>query len=1668
MCLASCVAMLIYLVIDLSLLRGSSREENLAKLVASVTRTLLCHAGDDAMQFGFSLTDSHVGGYMLSYQLNMVAQGMGIPKNVATTSACDLTRDDLINFLTLVKLVTDKNVVAELNLRTSRNSRSSDIPAVETCRVLHTVLKTTCVHKLQASVGGSSSSLSGGSREGPRCGCMLIMTPSLGSKDVLHGYVGKEALEACGGDVGQAFLRHLPLSLWRAVGSHRLSCAWISGNSVEDAELLSGIEKEVRAVFPRFSLTSLDAGSAEGATIETFVGCTGFQRALGQAGQEASSNGDGNISGCVDAPGIWKETAPHSTIELLQVAMAKMMPGAVNMTPLGRKTRRNSGRSATRLGNVKQSALSKPVGGALKRTGRGAAADGMTGGALQSRRGQKAIRRARMAEQPRATGALEKSGNETPTSTVDQNANANVPGNVADATAKGGLVPYVENLKPCTMEEAGKRVHAAVARIEAQVLERTASVGKDASISVGSDAVPLLTATIQKAMAEVVKHTLDQGGAFDAAVCRNAFVEMACTPVKELQQQHRTTPFAQLQVFSWTCAIQLLLRLCIGTTSCSWTGDQSIDGGALSSTISLSPEGFAAVEDIMHIIVATMSPIPSQGHALFLNVIKPCFMTRMKDDIKSLEKSIWDEEEMAVDGDGALADVRIAAESLEESGETPDISMDGSDDGNDRKKPAVSKKVKAMKSSKQTSASAGTAQPAMSADGSGIHGGGNYGGTAASGRRGELSSSNLLSRRFNNSKQYKMVVRANPGKSKMAPPTKASKVSTANPSIISKELSKAIPKPQKISRSARSAQTSDLDASNGVPSKSHHRQVPDTPLGKAPGQTIPVNHAHQDLQDALGGAITTPDTAMMKRAEDVIPNTSPREQPAADAHQMKRIGSIRQPMFDDTATEAVFKASANADGQAKNTWLSGAIVKRRKPAHSGATRMGDMQNVDSITLARQETEPDLQNEIMSPLKPRIRGTATGEADLGSLCTASVEEDADDIEILLSPGPSSPGRDDDDYTDGGPRDESNHEGPHGGQGAQDARDANDDRSDRQLDECNDDQQDGNDCNNGGKQNNFCHHNEVRNEDDVQVEGGSESFETSETFDAAMSDDEDSMAAKNDGHASECSSSHLHGRDDGEDMTSPGEGTGKTAGGKLNAMKSPFVCSTPEKPRTASLVEGGEAAEVSPGRTALKVGSAGAKPKRRAVRGGRLARMHGKNTHLVDPSTTPTSQVHQQRSKTPTRSPIAIEDRGSPCKPSPGYGSFSSPPRQPESPGAVDYASDTDSCMGDTPDVMVAMKPLMQASPDKYDSDEEDAAILNAAANGGLSPVDGDKPAPVPRRIRKKALVAVTTRGPGEVARRNKSKAAAVTANEAATTGVSLQANQTQKRLTAPLGKMKRPTCKSVDAIVADVEGAQGFDDRENQPGGDHALTPANQVASRNPGKVRMTRMPEQGEVIVCFVKAMDAFVRSTIVKEGDVALARSGKGWCLTADVVPVGTDAASVNDGPFTVKLDSTKEIRPEDSISNPAAWYRVDPSSPSGPAIVHKAVNVTKEQKKSTKMGKDKTRQKHTPVLREIDNIVTCAGSRGPKRRKLQPTNLRYDGKALASAEKILSQRTPEGLPASLVDGFTDLEATQGKNNTAYTTHTLAFSPRTGSLNTEAKSAIARAKALLADPRFS
>lgn len=159
---------------------------------------------------------------------------------------------------------------------------------------------------------------------------------------------------------------------------------------------------------------------------------------------------------------------------------------------------------------------------------------------------------------------------------------------------------------------------------------------------------------------------------------------------------------------------------------------------------------------------------------------------------------------------------------------------------------------------------------------------------------------------------------------------------------------------------------------------------------------------------------------------------------------------------------------------------------------------------------------------------------------------------------------------------------------------------------------------------------------------------------------------------------------------------------------------------------------------------KLPSAGKTASKRSKQG-RLAGM------LAGPTQHTTPLVSYDRKQASNHSPseriITIEDRGSPCKPSPQSENWNlSLPQAENTP--EDSTDNGDSCVGDTPEIILAMKPLAQRN-EHVDSDEEDAAILNAAANGCLSPVveatDAIKPAQIRTRTRKRSRLLRGTAG-----------------------------------------------------------------------------------------------------------------------------------------------------------------------------------------------------------------------------------------------------------------------------------------------------------------------------------
>lgn len=1457
----------IYIVLDLSLLRGGHREEHLARIIRVVSRTWLhCASQSEDISFGFTLYDSDVGGYMLSYQLNMVAQGLGtcwvldalhlhvhggyvyicvcvcvsagIPKNVAATSGSDLNGNDLVNFLTLIRLVTDKQVMDELKLRTSRNSRSSDIPAVETCKVLRTVMKTSYMQKIACKDSSSSADESSG--------LLLMFTPSLGSQEGMHGYVGKECLETCG-SVPAAFMYHLPKAMWKSMASYNLACAWICANTEDEVSgMLWQIQQEVGSLFSCFSLVSIDTVSAGDVSREDFVRRIGLR-----VDEEATSQ---PADGLLDD--LWAKTALQDTVEQLQAILVDILP---QRSPL--------------QGGSKFPAL---AGGRRKHGARGRKAQAGRKKEPLVGRGQKALKHARVAGQ-RASESEQK-GHQNTCSTVNQ-------GNPAMVDAA-----TLENISPVSIGDAVRSAREQLSVLKGSLVDKILSGQED--MKTASDALQAINILVAKTFYGVDKFVKQGGSTMDMDDCRRQCMDNIPIPVKDVQELHKATKFERKYQVVWTAVIQVLLRFCLGTFARK--EDERPEG--------LSSQQFECIEDLMHILIATMSPIPSQGQRFYLEILKPAFSSVAKEDIMALERSIWDEEDIALEGDGSLSEHRLVAVSLEESGETPGASgeellHDKQDDElpHDAKPSRVDKVLKKVKSYNDQSVS--TSQgPAASADGSGIHGTSSRGVAAASGPRSRVASSNLMSRRFNNSKQFKMQVRANPNKlKKKDPPKKKDK----------KESEK---------KAAR---------------KATKEQVPDTPLAKKQGN-----------ETACGGQekmCTTPNMLDVKDGTDVIPNTSPREEGNKQS-PAKRIGSIRQPLFEDAAPGVILPTSEPEKKQMEqdpkvpsNTWLSGAII-RRKRTDSGASRLADMQTTMPSTELRKEEIDDFSKEITSPLKirkskhvseqPRSEPSAmenpvknAGQVELQD-GTGNHKPDVDpeeDIEIVLSPACT-------DAIDV-PREE-------------------------------------------------CGHGEVISDHD-DADCDSDLFNVGTDIEHNFNDD--SMVAMNQCTSQGCSSSHLHGDDDGEGITSPAAGRG----GKENCGDQ-----TPRKdtrPVSDDIVK-----NTSP----LGKNNECNKNKAPKKRSGRLAKM------LAGPTATKQTPPTAAYAKRTTPSPkkkigIAVEDRGSPCKASPGSGSKGSWSRQQEYSGPPDYSSDTDSCIGDSPDAVVAMKPLIQPTPGDV-SDEEDAAILNAAATGSLSPVENQKNNTVtlPRRKRRRSLLGVARgNNDSEPLKKVKTKRGSTKRSDETPMADENQAQgepKQQLHLTdgAPAKKAKRKSTKpkKYDSILS--------------------LQHVSTCVSHQ-RILYSCRMPMEKDEILCFVPFHGGRHQVHCIIETIEQAQLTRKGWVCTVLARPLD-DADGLK--PTTVKLDSSKEVPVGSPLHDCTSWCRVDSNSPRGATILQHTFSATVAHNEAVKNVEKISPQDSLTVLKNSDKNSRVVFS--PPRRKLHPCNLQYSGQAMESAEKI--QTTP------------------------------------------------------------
>lgn len=1189
----------------------------------------------------------------------------GIPKHVAMTSASNLSGDDIVNFLTLVKLVTDKEVVAELKLRTSRNSRSSDIPAMELCKVLHAVIKSPYFQKLAPSESQTSGDVPGG--------LLVLFTPSMWSQEVPHAYVGAEAYDASGGCIQKALLHHIPVTVWKSLASHRIRCCWVSAEGGKEGAvnpMLGAIEEEVGKAYNAFKMISLDDASIAPCSKEAFAHVAGLPM-----DQEATSK-------CTDMIGdIWAKTSPHNSIELLQTAVTELNQlHMAPVEPLKPKKPRRVPKVTKQDGDAKQA---------------------MVG------RGHRAMKHARVAGQ-RKTDSDTK--NQNTASTVNQTQQINATMKLDNEVLK--------EASPLSVEEACILAKGKFASLELEICERAKQMHGEIKIAV--EALEAVHKIVAQAFHSVCLH---QGKSnVDANALRRMFLDAIPVSVKLLQEKHRSSTFESNYEVAWSATIQLLLRLCIGSY-CITKDDERSEG--------LSPSEFEEIEFIMHLIAATMSPIPSQGQRLYLQVIRPNFCHSLSQDMKQLEKSMWDEDDIPVEDDGTLVEYRVAAVSLEASGETPDNMSDdlGKQNKVDSKLEDQEKKLqkKGMRSLKEASYS-NSCGPVGSADGSGIHGA-TSGATAVSiGARNKIHQSSLMSRRFNNSKQFQMQVRVHSNKSRRNADAKA----------IASSLT-----------GAKKAKKNNREVKSPFLSSKRQHQVPDTP--QTENQAHPEHGMRSPNILAKQPACKTPeDKAQRITQKDVIPNTSPRNQGESMNPRRRGSGPIRQPSFEMAAKPGAIVQGEPEElaehipvSQTQNvSWITAAIVPRRKIAPKGPDEK--IKNVQSLILRDTTVETaSLQTSTKTARATAMRDSIDDILESHDVNVVEEEEQKPDVTTgTAEEKPAPPKR-----KRGRPKKVKRAKIMHHPvKVAENGNDSGDEDfaiaiSPEKKEEPVEHSKEEKEIHSPAKEDRDK--NESKADDSVGKNVATKLFR-----------EEHSQSLRGEAHGDIEASFSCESVGVDQEATSPNGKQVATCSNKENGMldNNASRCEMLPHIDIPHSKENQNDDITSPRKR--KLPSVGKTANKRSKQG-RLAGM------LAGPARHTTPIVPYDRRQTSNHSPseriVTIEDRGSPCKPSPHSENWNvSLPQTENTP--EDSTDNGDSCVGDTPEIVLAMKPLAQQN-EQVDSDEEDAAILNAAANGCLSPVettDAVKPAQARTRSRKRSRLLRGTAGLADIKSRKVKK------------------------------------------------------------------------------------------------------------------------------------------------------------------------------------------------------------------------------------------------------------------------------------------------------------------------
>ena len=600
----------IYIIVDLSVLRGPHRATHLGNLISAVARTWAVSYRPD-ISYGYKLYDSSCGDCAVNHYLQRVASELSkfefhvaifvslrphpshlspyteLPQRLHAPTATDLGSDDLALLFSLIDSATDDEFLEGRHLRQRRTSRSAEVPVQGFIRSLQAAISSSYLQKLANTHDDDDDDDDDATAASE--GVIIACTPALGDAMSARVFVGATAFEAAGGNLPTVMATLVPPKLQSLASSLALRFSWLTAESTDTNTDTDGYPQSFWSSLSASMSSHLFSPSSTSTTVvplhqaaqpsldfHSFTALMGLWPFELPARQDV---GGDEAEGVAEVAAVWPCLPTNPSLDPDVLEHLKAVVYCMDRVHGGRNGRNGGeeGRHALKVGRHKY----RGTGGlaSKRKHNRHGVTGGCEGGGVDEGKMQrghrlrdKALKQltasaAAAVDNSNGSGGGGRGGSVPPVDTV--------PAAAAAATAAAHAnANKTSSIEPMTLETAIERISTGLNALVDKTL------GDNVTAGGGGSAIPPQPAVAGQTLADAIEglvHTAFDGvlahetatvpKAADRMDARDVAVAVgsrATTPAAEFKTKFSAgIPYAEQNAFAWKCAAQLLLRICI-------------------------------------------------------------------------------------------------------------------------------------------------------------------------------------------------------------------------------------------------------------------------------------------------------------------------------------------------------------------------------------------------------------------------------------------------------------------------------------------------------------------------------------------------------------------------------------------------------------------------------------------------------------------------------------------------------------------------------------------------------------------------------------------------------------------------------------------------------------------------------------------------------------------------------------------------------------------------------------------------------------------------------------------------------------------------------------------------------------------------------------------------